>query len=114
MTSSDTILHWDVDDFYMTGSRSHHLGHVPIIARAHERNLVKEALECLLNRQILKTSVGNNEQIFQMIEGAGQGLNYASATASASFLHSVELTGPGIARSSFKERKHQMLLAFGR
>ena len=100
----DELVHWDLDDFYMTGRAEHHTHHTSLLVAASERNVVTQALDILLGHQFLRTSLGDDAgtQYWQMILGAEQGLNYSSAVSSASFCHAVELCGPGLARPAFQ------------
>ena len=105
VATDEVLLHWDVDDFYMTGTADHLISHSRLLCPLSERKLVAESLAFLLERQFLVTNPGGDtDLIFKMVLGAGQGLNYSAGLASTAFLHAIELTGPAIIKEGFLSR----------
>lgn len=89
----------------MTSIAKHLISQSSLLSPLSERKHVADATAFLLARQYLVTKVGcRDDMFFQMVEGAGQGLNYAASLASTAFLHSVELTGPPIIKEEFLSR----------
>ena len=91
----------------MSGSKDHHVKHTPsLIGFATLRAWLRDAVDFILSNQFVTSKWCC--QLFEMILGAGQGLIHSSDIASASFLHSQELCGPGLASQRLKD-EHELV-----
>lgn len=98
------FFHFDVSDFYMTGSSSHHRKNVlAMIGCKKVRPWAVDALDFLMQHQYVHSRFCDGD--FIMNVGTGQGRIFSSSVATCSFLHSQEHHNYGIATRRFI-RKH--------
>lgn len=96
------ILHFDLNDFYMTGSSRHLCKHTALMGPRHLRADIRAAIPFLLDYQFVRDRF--TDDVYASIGGPGQGTKHSGVVANVSFLHSVELGGIGLATSRFKSR----------
>ena len=104
LDQSDVFLHWDLDNFYMTGDHPYLNEHVGLLMPLSRRQLVKQSLSFLLSQQFIKAMVPRGTLLCRMVRGAVQGLPHAGSSASAAFAHAVELQGLGLATTQLRSR----------
>lgn len=105
--SRDCVLvHVDIDDFYMVGSKGH-LGHHSsrLVGDETGKRLCKDVVSFLLDQQIIKSST-LPDSLFKVVEGSSQGAIHSPSIAVAAFVHSECLNGSGLTTRGFKERFH--------
>ena len=68
----------------------------------NERKVVREVLSFLLDNQYLQSGFLPGA-FFRIVVGTGQGLGHSASVANCAFLGSVEVNGPGLARSATQQ-----------
>ena len=98
---STLMIHFDLDDFYMTGEEPyltkgvHNLMHRPI------QQVVGDCTKLVLSHQYIESGF-NPLMLFKVVRGSGQGLIHSGAIANGAFLQHMELNGARLARSDFQ------------
>ena len=113
----DTVYfyHVDIRDFYMIGPHDHlSTNSSQIISSAGIREMIKDATAFILDHQYVSGIQGKLPmnvilEVVKLIEGSGQGLSHSAAIASAAFLHSNELNGPGFATRAYRSKANLAL-----
>ena len=99
LSPSACILHFDLDDFFNKGSPNFLAQNSSKCLYSSMRSLASDIISFLLRHQYVCSEL-LPELVWDVLEGAGQGLVMSAAVASSSFLHANELNGPAIARSA--------------
>ena len=97
------ILHFDLDDFFNSGTPSF-LAHASssILYPVHQQ-LAKDICSFLLQHQYVYSEVDANN-VWNVLLGSGQGLTASAAIANAGFMFSAELNGASWCRSTTRQQ----------
>ena len=98
--STAWLYHFDLDDFFMTGSPQYLSKTCSGLVFLDRRALLYDVLFYLLSFQYVDC-VADPDLLFAVVKGSGQGLMMSTAVADAAFLKDVELDNIGLTRSHF-------------
>ena len=89
MDEDDVIMHMDLKDFFMTGTAEFLTHHASLLVRLRFRKVFRSVLMCLLNNQLITSSVIPND-FWKVVVGSGMRLRCSPELADAAFLHACD------------------------
>ena len=78
----------DLKDFFMTGTAKFFTHHASLLVRLRFRKVFRNVLLCLLNKQLVTSSVCPND-FWKVVVGSGMGLRCSSELADAALSYAA-------------------------
>ncbi len=101
--TNDVFLHFDLKDFFMTGSARWLVYHSAFVVAPKFREVYRKVATFILENQYIGAHLIPHS-VYKVVVGSGMGLKCSSELADAAFVHAVELCGLGLLTRAAADR----------